>query len=119
MSAKLRKATASDGILRLIYWCQGCEDTHQVRIRPAPSPSWSWDGNADAPTFEPSVLTTYEGVDADDVDGLPSRCHTFIRAGMVQFLGDCSHRFAGQTLPLPDWPYADGKYGGVERLTIP
>lgn len=30
--------------------------------------------------------------------------------GMVQFLGDCSHALAGQTLPLPDMPpeYRDG-----------
>ena len=32
---------------------------------------------------------------------------------MVQFLGDCTHALAGRTLPLPDWPYAEGEYGGV------
>jgi hypothetical protein len=130
ISTKLRRATSSDGVLRLLYWCQGCEDTHQVRVRPAGSPSWDWDGNVEAPTFSPSVLSTSghyvpgfrEGQGcwcaATDGDDWPKcvRCHTFIRGGMVEFLSDCTHALAGQTLPLPDWPYADGEYGGVEHL---
>lgn len=120
MSAVLRKVITTDG-LHLIYYCQGCEDTHQVRVRTPENqrPSWEWDGNMDAPTFSPSVLVTYDGADSDGEEGLPSRCHTFIKAGMVQFLTDCTHALAGQTLPLPPWPYADGEYGGVTRLIIP
>lgn len=29
-------------------------------------------------------------------------CHTWINDGKVQFLSDCSHEFAGQTLDLLD-----------------
>ncbi len=32
------------------------------------------------------------------------RCHTFITDGRIQFLGDCSHKLAGQTVDLPAWP---------------
>lgn len=128
LSTKLRKA----GSCRLIYWCQGCEDTHQVAIRADPHPCWTWDGNIEAPTFAPSVLVTSGHYmpgwkpgdpcwcnEPKDDDRWPAcaRCHTFIRGGMVEFLSDCTHPLAGQTLPLPDWPYAEGEYGGVEPLT--
>lgn len=112
MSSKLRVATGSDG-LHLVYWCQGCQDAHQVRVGEGASPRWTWDGNPDAPTFEPSVLVTYKDLSGEEQH---ERCHTFVQGGMVRFLDDCTHAFAGQTLPLPDWPYADGEYGGVELL---
>jgi hypothetical protein len=32
------------------------------------------------------------------------RCHTFITDGRVQFLADCTHELARQTLDLPDLP---------------
>ena len=31
-------------------------------------------------------------------------CHTFVTDGRIQFLGDCTHALAGQTVDLPDWP---------------
>lgn len=97
------------------YWCQGCEEVHCI------SSGWSFDGNLEAPTFSPSVLVTsghytpnwsgrgcwctYNAEHPDDPSGFEcSRCHTFIKAGMVQFLDDCTHALAGQTLPLPDLP---------------
>lgn len=33
-------------------------------------------------------------------------CHSFIRNGMWEFLGDCAHKLASQTVPMvpvPDW----------------
>lgn len=113
VSKKLRSVAGG----RLAYWCQGCDGSHHVRVRgDEPGPRWTWDGDIDAPTFSPSVLVTYNGTDAGDDDAPPERCHTFIRGGMVEFLADCTHALAAQTLPLPDWPYADGEYGGVEPL---
>lgn len=52
---------------------------------------------------------TYDGTDADKPDGLPSRCHSFVRAGMIEFLSDCTHALRGQTVSIPDWPdgYSD------------
>lgn len=109
LSAKLR---SQEGGL-VAYWCQGCESCHSIRVNATDRPSWTWDGNVDAPTFSPSVLVTYDGSDVGIDDAPPERCHTFIRGGMVEFLGDSTHALAGQTLPLPDWPYAEGEYGGV------
>ena len=109
ISAKLRKVEGG-----YAYWCQGCEEMHRVTAK------WTFDGNLEAPTFSPSVLVTcghfapgWVGPDCwctfnrkhpSDVSFKCFRCHTFITRGMVQFLGDCTHELAGQTLPLPDLP---------------
>lgn len=31
-------------------------------------------------------------------------CHSFVTDGRIQFLGDCTHALAGQTVDLPTWP---------------
>lgn len=86
-----------------LLWCPGCDATHAPRIRGEdgsmpPGPVWQWDGNLEAPTFEASYLV-YES-------GSVPRCHSFIREGRWEFLADCTHDLAGQTVPmvpLPDW----------------
>ena len=60
------------------------------------SPSWDWDENTENPTLSPSVLTF-------GYHGKEGRCHSFIRNGMIEFLGDCTHSLAGATVPLPEW----------------
>lgn len=67
---------------------------------------WSWDGNREQPTFSPSILQHESG-------SIP-RCHSYVQSGRWQFLSDCTHKLAGQTVdmvPLPDWlcqvPYDD------------
>ena len=65
------------------------------------SPAWTWDGNLEAPTLSPSILTHTEPY----VDGKGTGiCHSFISAGIVEFLGDCTHSLAGQKVPLPELP---------------
>jgi len=32
-----------------------------------------------------------------------SICHSFVTDGQIQFLGDCTHKLAGRTVPLPAW----------------
>ncbi len=112
ISSKLR-SLAGGG---LSYWCQGCERLHTVTVGEGEGPRWGYNGNADAPTFTPSVLVrTGHHVgsrSAEDCDlcrrerDVCNICHTFITDGHVQFLGDCTHPLAGQTLPLPDLPAA-------------
>ena len=74
-------------------WCPGCDDLHRVVDG---ANGWTWDGNLTAPTFSPSILVTggSSGV----------RCHSFVRAGVWEFLSDCTHSLAGQHVPLPDLP---------------
>lgn len=118
LSSKLRTIEGD----RLGYWCQGCESLHQVAVGEGPRPRWGWNGDAERPTFTPSVLVTgrdfTEKGEADfeawHAAGCPKPvpefeskdivCHTFITDGRVQFLGDCTHQYAGQTLDLPDLP---------------
>jgi hypothetical protein len=101
------------------YWCQGCETLHMVRVEGNERPKWQWNGDLDAPTFTPSVLVIWdqgeppattpeirEKIRSGEITQTKVRkvCHTVITDGVVQFLGDCTHQYAGQKLPLPDLP---------------
>lgn len=61
---------------------------------------WSWNGDVDKPTLKPSILSKgssmVDGVVVDHV------CHTWVNDGKVQFLSDCTHEFANQTIDLID-----------------
>jgi hypothetical protein len=91
---------------------------HHVRIGSGEGVRWGYNGNPDKPTFTPSVLyqqdmwvppVTLENIEQWRAAPWEQHqehwvCHTFITDGMVQFLGDCTHGLAGQTLPLPELP---------------
>lgn len=66
---------------------------------------WSFDGNCECPTFSPSMN---QGVNQPgpfyNPDAPSSRCHFIVTNGQIHYCGDCSHSFAGQTLPLLAWP---------------
>lgn len=62
----------------------------------AGTPNWTWNGSIDKPTVRPSVLTKGKDEDGDHI------CHSWINDGKVQFLGDCTHELAGQTVDLLD-----------------
>ena len=116
-----------------VFWCPGCEEAHHITVGSPTHPNWDWDGNLDQPTFSPSILV--RGVRKDIKKSQwkePSSleeyscserllrdpayrtiCHSFIRGGMIEYLSDCTHLLAGQTIPLPDWPYSPGNYGGL------
>ena len=65
---------------------------------------WEFNGDFEKPTVRASVLVwCYEfnsvtGKHDIEVD----RCHSFITDGMIEFLGDCQHSLAGQTVELPE-----------------
>lgn len=95
------------------FFCPGCQHTHSVNTAPN-GPRWTYNGDPVRPTFGPSILVTAHWsasnpTEKDDV------CHSFVRAGRIEFLGDCTHVLAGQTVDLPPWPYAPGSYGGIEE----
>lgn len=61
-------------------------------------PRWKFNGDVERPTFEPSML-----VHANPRSGPPSvRCHSFLRDGVWEYLGDCQHEMAGQRVPVPE-----------------
>lgn len=120
LGTKLR--TVEGGLVA--FWCPGCDEAHNLRPRAegAPSPSWEFNGDGDHPTFSPSVLVTsghyvsffkpgdscwctYNAENPERPSRATcSRCHSYVRNGMIEFLGDSTHALAGQTVPLPDWP---------------
>lgn len=85
-----------------MFWCPGCDGGHQIQHGAGSGPRWTWNGDAERPTFTPSVRVSYNGADADTPEGIPSVCHSFVTDGRIQFLSDCTHALAGQTVDLPD-----------------
>lgn len=79
------------------FFCPGCDQAHVINH------TWQYNNNPESATFSPSILVTWKGLE----DGLPKekRCHSFIRDGKIEFLTDCTHFMAGQTVELPEWPY--------------
>lgn len=51
---------------------------------------WTWNASMECPTLRPSVL----------IKGHNFRCHSWVNDGKVQFLGDSTHEFVGQTMEL-------------------
>ena len=88
-------AKAKDG--DLFFECPGCDLVHGISTGAGPGPRWGYNGNAEVPTFTPSVLVRYTWSDG------PRICHSFVTDGRIQFLGDCTHKLAGKTVDLPDW----------------
>lgn len=91
--------TTEDRVVRInagkdsqwLFVCPGCGENHAV------NDSWSFNGDRIKPTFNPSLLVA--------MPGLPSRCHSFVKDGQIQFLSDCTHALAGKTVDLPPCPY--------------
>lgn len=106
MSARvLCRTTHQDGTpASFLLWCPGCDGIHPIDKR------WTFNGDLVRPTFEPSLLVH------GDPRAVPPRprCHSFIREGRIQFLGDCQHALAGQTVALPPWRGWDNDEPPVE-----
>ena len=76
----------------------GMAEAHQVAERP----HWDFDGNLDQPTLSPSILTTWNEWQGEGNPDKAHVCHSFVRAGRIEFLSDCTHALAGQTVDLPE-----------------
>ena len=94
----------------LMFWCPGCQDHHGVPVDG--SRGWTWNGSLETPTINPSILVQgvlygpdklpfkqYRG--PAECEATPYVCHSFVRDGRIEFLGDCTHSLAGQTVDLP------------------
>jgi hypothetical protein len=81
----------------LSFRCPGCEDDHTVTVSPHPHP-WIWNGSLDRPTISPSIRVSRPWHPTNKI------CHSFVREGRIEFLGDCMHALAGKTVDLPEWP---------------
>jgi hypothetical protein len=96
-----------------IFFCPGCESRHNI------GEGWTFNGDYERPTFTPSVLVrsghyteghqvdtcwcTYNAAHPDDPAPFACFvCHSYVTDGKIQFLSDCTHALAGQTVDLPD-----------------
>lgn len=98
------------------FKCPGCGHKHIVPVGPGNGEQyarWSFNGNVDAPTFSPSILASGMDIVLDDEgewtgewkkdaagNPVPFVCHSFVTDGRIQFLSDCTHTLAGQTVEL-------------------
>ena len=103
--AKLSNVLRSLSGGMVAFWCPGCDSAHGIRVS-GEQPLWEWDGNADAPTFAPSINSQWHGQREVGFIMVEVReiCHSFVRGGRIEFLGDCTHALKGQAVPLPNWP---------------
>lgn len=109
---------------RLTFYCPGCRCMHGVWI--AGEMVWTWNGDMVRPTFSPSILirqptwtppVTPENLEQWKLNPWPQTqvehcCHSFVKDGMIQFLGDCTHDHAGKTVPLPKDPLSHLRHRG-------
>jgi len=110
------------------FHCPGCNELHVIHVGEGPRPKWSWNGNAERPTFKPSILVRgiRDDLYEDDWEEYENQlalggservlsnpkfrtvCHSFVTDGLIRFLNDCTHTLKGQTVPLPDLPGCEG-----------
>lgn len=95
---------------RFYILCPGCYEVYKQRY---PDDSRFWINGAvhcfstqihqfnydmEKPTLSPSLLFQYPFNDGSG----NHVCHSYVKEGMIQFLGDCTHPLANQTLELMD-----------------
>lgn len=86
----------ADPEARLAFECPGCGQLHAI---PTTGPrAWEFNGDLARPTFAPSILVRW----TSGPEHQAGVCHSFVRDGQIQFLGDCTHTLAGKTVPLPE-----------------
>lgn len=71
----------------------------------------SWNIDLDSNTIAPSVLVKsvkrppepWEFDENRKIIGCQDAvCHSFVRNGTIQYLGDCTHELKGQTIPMEE-----------------
>lgn len=110
MSA-VAKLVNSAGVKEYRFYCEGCKQNHMV------NEGWTFNGDFVKPTFTPSILVrsghymdghtgdscwcTWNTAHPDDPAPFKCyRCHSYVTDGKIQYLNDCTHELAGQTIDL-------------------
>lgn len=118
---------AGDDHSYVAFHCPGCEAQHTIGVGKHAPIVWMWNNSFDKPTLSPSLLITWSSLSPaaqakqeefykihkryPTAHELPwdqkNVCHSFVKDGNIEFLTDCTHSLAGQTVPLPPWPYEE------------
>lgn len=120
MTARAKYALDGYGRRQLRFFCPGCHENHVVSVHGEGRPNCTFNGDLERPTLSPSILVrtghyvpnqragapcwcSTKDPDGEDWGGgfRCGICHSFVRDGQIQFLGDCTHALAGQTVDLP------------------
>lgn len=106
------------------FWCPACRSPHRYRVvrgtatqrdGKTPAALWTFNGNADKPSFTPSLLyySTNGKWEGDKwVEG-PKRstiCHLFLTDGVLNYCSDCPHEYAGKSVELPEYPIGGSEW---------
>jgi Family of unknown function (DUF6527) len=93
------------------FWCPGCDGMHAVGVGAGAGSRWGYNGDPERPTFTPSILVRGTQPLSDEeharvmrgeaFEPKPLVCHSFVSDGRIQFLSDCTHALAGQTVDIP------------------
>jgi len=108
--------TGADNPTHVRIDCPGCGHKHVLRVSGEQRPQWGWNGSLERPTFTPSIhMKTGHYCSGEpqpphcwlcntrEPDDLACMvCHSFVTDGRIQFLADCTHALAGQTVDLPE-----------------
>lgn len=85
------------------HWRIRCPATGWLRI--PRDGRWSFNGDYQHPTFSPSLNQTVglpgESIEQVRAGRVAERNHCFVRDGRIEYLPDCTHHLAGQTVELP------------------
>lgn len=76
----------------LHFYCPGCLCLHEARIDATPG-AVAWTGTVMKPTFHPSIRSRGR-----------KTCRVFVTSGKLQYLAECDHIYAGQTIEMVDIP---------------
>lgn len=102
-------------------YCPACKTEHLLYTKEFNGgPGWGFNQDFERPTFTPSLLIRTglhagaqlaplndpEYPKAEEWNDFLRRdstiCHSFITDGRIQFLSDCTHELANQTIDLPE-----------------
>lgn len=96
--AKLEKTELPVMGFDYIFYCIGCRCYHGIRTTTLNNNTcvWGFNGDVDNPTITPSILVRH----CCQEDKSDIICHSFITDGKIEYLGDCTHSYAGKTVDL-------------------
>ncbi len=102
--AKVEPDNLTDDSPDWVFFCPGCKQLHGVwtskpNIVNGKPQIWTFNGNVDKPTFSPSIHITRTRTGSSKPETI---CHSFVRDGKIQFLGDCRHDLKNQTIELTE-----------------
>ncbi len=78
-----------------VFYCEPCKTHHGFNISNKGYPIWTFNGDLEKPTINPSILVTFPRENKPNMV-----CHSFVTDGKIQYLSDCTHELAGQTIEL-------------------